>query len=44
VAGSKNPIMETWTNLPFQGLERFIASLRRTSFDGDVCVFVSLRL
>jgi hypothetical protein len=40
VVGSKNLIMGTWTNLPFQGLERFIASLRRTSFDGDVCVFV----
>ena len=40
VAGSKNLIMGTWTNLPFQGLERFIASLRRTSFDGDVFVFV----
>ena len=40
VAGSKNLIMGTWTNLPFQGLEQFIASLRRTSFDGDVCVFV----
>jgi hypothetical protein len=40
VAGSKNLIMGTWTNLPFRDLERFIASLRRTSFDGDVCVFV----
>ena len=40
MAGSKNLIMGTWTNLPFQGLEQFIASLRRTSFDGDVCVFV----
>jgi hypothetical protein len=40
VAGSKNLIMGTWTNLPFRELERFIASLRRTSFDGDVCVFV----
>jgi hypothetical protein len=40
VAGSTNLIMGTWTNLPFQGLERFIASLRRTSFSGDVCVFV----
>lgn len=40
MAGSKNLIMGTWTNLPFRDLERFIASLRRTSFDGDVCVFV----
>ena len=40
MAGSKNLIMGTWTNLPFRDLEQFIASLRRTSFDGDVCVFV----
>ena len=40
MAGSKNLFMRAWTNLPFRDIERFIASLRRTSFDGDVCVFV----
>jgi hypothetical protein len=40
VSGKKNLIMGLWSRLPFEGLERFIASLRRTTFDGDVCVFV----
>lgn len=40
MSGRKNLIMGLWSDLPFDGLERFIASLRRTTFDGDVCVFV----
>lgn len=32
--------MGVWSRLPFSGLERFIASLRRTTFDGDLCIFV----
>lgn len=40
MSGRKNLIMGLWSNLPFDGLERFIASLRNTTFDGDVCVFV----
>ena len=40
MSGRKNLIMGLWSRLPFEGLERFIASLRRTTFDGDVCVFV----
>jgi hypothetical protein len=40
MTGSKNLILGTWTTLLFQGLERFIASLCRKSFEGDVCIFV----
>ncbi len=36
----KNLILGLWTRHPFWPLEPFIASLRRTTFDGDVCVFV----
>jgi hypothetical protein len=38
--GNKNLIMGLWSAMTFDGLERFIGSLRRTSFHGDVCVFV----
>ena len=40
MSAHKNLIMGVWSRLPFEGLERFIASLRHTDFDGDVCVFV----
>ncbi len=36
----KNLIMGMWTTLPFDRLELFLGSLRNTSFDGDVCIFV----
>lgn len=32
--------MGLWSGMPFQNLERFIGSLRHTSFEGDVCVLV----
>jgi hypothetical protein len=37
---NKNLIMGLWSHLPVEGLEKFLASLRRTTFDGDVCIFV----
>jgi hypothetical protein len=37
---AKNLIMGLWSGLPFSGLEKFLASLQSTSYDGDVCVFV----
>lgn len=40
MSAQKNLIMGVWSRLPFEGLEWFIASLRHTKFDGDVCVFV----
>jgi hypothetical protein len=40
VNGTKNLIMGLWTRHPFSPLEKFFASLRRTTFDGDVCIFV----
>jgi hypothetical protein len=40
MSDKKNLIMGVWSRLPFEGLERFIASLRSTTFDGDICVFV----
>jgi hypothetical protein len=40
VNGTKNLIMGLWTRHPFPPLEKFFASLRRTTFDGDVCIFV----
>jgi hypothetical protein len=36
----KNLIMGMWTTLPFDRLEIFLGSLRCTTFDGDVCIFV----
>jgi hypothetical protein len=39
--GKRNLIMGLWTGLPFAGLEPFIASLRRTTFGGDVCLVVA---
>ncbi len=38
--GKKNLVMGIWMNNPPEGLEQFIASLRHTTFHGDVCVFV----
>jgi hypothetical protein len=40
VNGLKNLIMGACVGRPFRHLEPFIASLRRTSFAGDVCIFV----
>jgi hypothetical protein len=40
VSGSKNLIMGYCAKLPFRRLEPFIASLRNTSFAGDVCLHV----
>jgi hypothetical protein len=40
VNGRKNLIMGLWARGSFEGLEKFLVSLRRTSFHGDVCVFV----
>jgi hypothetical protein len=40
VSGKKNLIMGLWSRMTFDGLEKFIGSLRRTTFHGDVCVFV----
>jgi hypothetical protein len=40
MSDQKNLIMGVWSKLPFDGLERFVASLRRTTYDGDLCVFV----
>src|ERR1044071_9873801 len=37
----KNLILGLFSHMPFQVLEPFVASLRRTTFHGDVCVFVS---
>ncbi len=33
--------MGVWSGSPFTALEPFLASLRRTSFHGDVCMFVA---
>ncbi len=40
MSGSKNLIMGLWARHPFRLLEKFIASLRRTTFTGDVCLCV----
>jgi hypothetical protein len=40
VSSKKNLIMGLWSRMTFEGLERFIGSLRRTTFHGDICVFV----
>jgi len=37
----KNLILGLFSHMPFQLLEPFVASLQRTTFCGDVCVFVS---
>ena len=36
----KNLIMGVWSGSPFGDLEPFLASLRNTGFEGDLCVFV----
>ncbi len=38
--GTKHLIMGLWARQPFRPLEKFIASLRRTAFTGDVCLCV----
>ena len=38
--GTKHLIMGLWAGHSFRQLENFIASLRRTTFAGDVCLFV----
>ena len=38
--GAKHLIMGLWARQPFRHLEKFIASLRRTTFAGDVCLCV----
>jgi hypothetical protein len=40
VSGGRNLILGYWSKLPFSELEEFLASLRRTTFDGDICIFV----
>ena len=41
MSGTKNLIIGLWIRQPFRHMERFIASLRRTEFTGDVCIFVA---
>src|SRR4051812_4751814 len=36
----KNLILGFWSKLPFDHLTSFLASLRHTTFDGDVCIYV----
>ncbi len=38
--GAKNLIMGLWVRQSFRALEKFIASLRHTTFAGDVCLCV----
>ena len=38
--GEKNLIIGFWSGLPFGELEPFLASLRNTGFDGDLCILV----
>jgi hypothetical protein len=38
--GKKNLVMGFSSRMTFEDLERFIGSLRRTNFVGDICVFV----
>ncbi len=38
--GDRNLIIGFWSGLPFGELEPFLASLRNTGFDGDLCIFV----
>ena len=40
MSGTKNLIMGLWARQPFRHLEKFIASLRRSGFAGDVCLCV----
>jgi hypothetical protein len=40
VNGAKNLIMGLWVRQSFRALEKFIASLRHTTFAGDVCLCV----
>jgi hypothetical protein len=40
VSGTKNLIMGLWARQPIRLLEKFIASLRHTTFAGDVCLCV----
>jgi hypothetical protein len=41
VSGTKNLIMGLWARQPFRPLEKFVASLRRTAYAGDVCICVA---
>lgn len=36
---NKNLVMGVWARNPPEGLAQFIASLRQTTFQGDVCIF-----
>ena len=38
--GDRNLIIGFWSGLPFGELEPFLASLRNTGFDGDLCILV----
>jgi hypothetical protein len=40
MAGRKNLIMGLFSGMTFDQVEKFLGSLRRTTFRGDVCVFV----
>ncbi len=40
MSGGKNLIMGLFSDMTFDQVEKFIASLRRTSFHGDVCMLV----
>lgn len=41
MSGNQNLIIGLWTALPFARLEPFLASLRRTTFQGDLCLVVA---
>ncbi len=40
MSGKRNLILGLWSRHAFPPLEPFVASLRNTAFDGDVCIFV----
>ena len=40
MSGKKNLIMGLFSEMEFDQAERFLGSLRRTTFDGDVCMLV----
>jgi hypothetical protein len=41
VSGTKNLIMGLWVRQPFRHMEPVIASLGRSGFSGDLCIFVA---
>ena len=40
MSGKKNLVMGLFSRMTFDQLEKFLGSLRRTTFHGNVCAFV----